>query len=265
MGKFKLSLAFITLTLSSSVLADFVAFGCNGKVGSSSVDSEIAGVDGTNRFSLEDDLDIDKLDNSNYGCFLEHPVPIVPNIAFNIYSFSQSNKSAPGSSVNFMSTDFASGTSSNNALSYDYTDWSLYWKPLPGIIPFVDLSLGLSDRSYDGSISMDDGSASAELVLDHKLPLLFTAFRVDFPLLPMYAAVNYQRQIDSSYVSDDLDITVNDISMELGYELIAGLGIALGNYRSSLEIDADAGADSAHASDLTLTTNTGYLNFFLRF
>ena len=265
MGKFKLSLAFITLTLSSSALADFVAFGCNAKIGSSSLNSEVAGVDGTNGFSLDDDLDIDELDNSNYGCFLEHPVPIIPNIAFNIYSFGQSNNSTLSSSVNFMGTDFAAGTSSNNDLSYDYTDWTLYWKPLPGIIPFVELSLGLSDRSYDGSISMDDGSASAELVLDHKLPLLFTAARVDFPLLPMHAVINYQRQLDSSYVSDDLDITVSDVSMELGYELPAGFGVALGNYRSILDIDAKAGADSDHASDLNLNTSTGYLIFFFSF
>ena len=261
----KLLTLIIALALSSTAIADFVAFGCNGRVGSSSLDSKVAGVNGANSFKLEDELDIKELENSNYGCFLEHPLPVIPNIAFSVYSFGESSNVAPTSSVNFMGTNFVASDVSSNDLSYDYTDLSLYWKPLPGIIPFVDLSLGLSDRSYDGSISMKNSSTSAELVLDHSLPLLFTAARIEFPLLPIYLGLDYKRQLISSYVSDDLDITITDISLELGYELSSELGLALGNYHSSLQIDADAGADSAYASDLTLNTSTGYLNFFFRF
>ena len=261
----KLTLLIVALAFSASVSADFLAFGVNARTGTYNISSStIADVNGDNSFAMDGELGMDDPDGSYFGAFFEHPLPIIPNIAYSVTSMSSSNSQQPSSSVTFMNSEFASNESSSNKFDHDYSDLTLYWNPLPEIIPFVGLNVGLTNRSYDSSFTMSNSSASEELVIDHSLPLLFLGARVDLPVVPIYVSANYQRELISSYV-DDFEISATDLSFELGYKLFAGLGVALGTSSSELDIDADSSAASNQAADFNLQTANTYLSAFFRF
>ena len=268
----KLTLLGVALVFSASVSADFLAFGVNARMSSNSITSSVADVNGNNEFALEDELGMDDPDGSYFGAFLEHPLPIIPNIAYSVTSMSSSNSQRPSSNVTFMGSEFSSDAASSNKFDHDYSDLTLYWNPLPEIIPFVGLNVGITNRSYDSSFTMNNSGSSGnlvaaaaeELVIDHSLPLLFLGGRVDLPVVPIYVSANYQRELISSYV-DDFEISVNDLSFELGYKLFAGLGVALGSSSSELDIDADSSVASNQAADFNLQTANTYLSAFFRF
>ena len=261
----KLTLSSILLILSSMAQADFLAFGVETRFGSYAMTSAVADTDGSDSFALEEELGMDDPDGSYVGAFFEHPLPILPNVAYARTAMSSSNSGQPSSNVSFMGRNFASDASSKNELEHAYQDLTIYWKPLPGIIPIVSLNTGLTYRTYDSSFSMTNSAgATEELIIDHSLPLFALGGRVDIPVLPIYASVAYKRDLIPS-LADDLEITVEDMNYELGYEFLLGFGVALGKSVSDLNIDAENSASADYASDFELQTANSYLSFFFRF
>ena len=258
----KLTLFSALIILSSMANADFLAFGVETRVGSYAMTSTVAETDGSDSFAMEDELGMDDPDGSYVGVFFEHFVPLLPNLAYSRTSMSSSNSGQPSSSVNFMGSTFAS---SNNELEHAYQDLTIYWKPLPDIIPIVSLNTGLTYRTYDSSFSMSssDGT-SEELIIDHSLPLFTLGGRADIPFIPIYASVGYKRDLLPSLV-DDMEITIEDMNYELGYEIFLGLGVAFGKSVSALKIDAESSASANYASDFDLQTDNTYLSLFFRF
>ena len=248
----------------SAALLGF-GFGVETRTGSYDMTSTVAATDGSNSFAMEDELGMDDPDGSYVGAFFEHPLPIIPNLAYSRTSMSSSNAQQPSSSINFMGSDFASNVSSNNELEHAYDDVTIYWKPLPGIIPIVSLNAGFTYRSYDSSFSMSNSDGvSEELIIDHSLPLVGFGGRADIPVIPIYASVAYKRDLIPSFV-DDMEITIEDMNYELGYELLLGFGLALGKSVSVLKIDSDSSASGDSAADFDLQTANTYLSVFYRF
>ena len=258
----KILIALVLLGLSPLAVADFLAFGCNINVGSTSTDSEITSINGDNGFALEDELGLESPSVSALGCFLEHPLPILPNVAFATTSMSSNNSKVPTSAVVFMGESFDTASSSNNEFDYGYNDLDFYWQPLPDIVPIVSLNLGLTMRSYSGEISMGQQTTSASLNLDHDVPLALLGARLDIPVVPIYLSADYR---GGSYPGEEGDISVSDTSLELGYNILLGFGVALGTNSHSLEVDADGSSSSDYAADLDLGVNSSYLKLYYRF
>ena len=260
----KLTLLMATAILSSTANADFLAFGAHARIGNYDMTSELAATDGSGGFALEEELGMNDPSGSYFGAFLEHPLPILPNFAYSRTAMSTSNSQQPNVNVNFMGSNFASDASSKNELEHAYQDLTLYWEPLPGFIPILSLHAGLTNRTYDSSFSMSNSSATEELVIDHSLPLVYLAGRVDPPILPIYARVEYKRDLIPSWV-DDMEITIGDMNLEVGFKFMPLFGVAIGSSVSTLNIDADSSATGDSAADFDLQTASTYLSVFFSF
>lgn len=138
-------------------------------------------------------------DGSNGVTYLafEHPVPIVPNVKLQ------------------MSEMAVTGTGTNS-VDAGHTDTVLYYEILDN---FVSVDVGVTTRVFDGSHV--DG-LGAPTVLNDTVYMLYTAAEVIIP----FAGLSVGMEINKDIGLDDN--TINDVKMRLRYQLVAGVGLELG-------------------------------------
>lgn len=171
---------------------------------------------------IEDDvngLGLEGESGNQLTVFIEHPVPVVPNLRLR-----QTSLDMKGNGTLFAEFNgqvFAGDVDSELDLSH--TDATLYWGlPLP--VPYLDINLGLTARMFDGYATVESMAQSEEVDLDFVLPMGFLEAKVGSPF-GIYAqaeinAIGY----DGNSMSDmaftvgyDLPVPVVDLGLELGY------------------------------------------------
>lgn len=171
---------------------------------------------------IEDDvngLGLEGESGNQLTVFIEHPVPVLPNLRLR-----QTSLDMKGNGTLFAEFNgqvFAGDVDSELDLSH--TDATLYWGlPLP--VPYLDINLGLTARMFDGYATVESMAQSEEVDLDFVLPMGFLEAKVGSPF-GIYAqaeinAIGY----DGNSMSDmaftvgyDLPVPVVDLGLELGY------------------------------------------------
>ena len=229
-----LIIAGLACTLSTTAFADTVGF----EVGTHSWQQDFSGAVASGAFDLnvEDELGYDDDTNTVIYAWLEHPVPILPNVRVQQTDL---DLSANGS-----------GTFEFGGLSYDgdvtssidlsHTDITVYYELLDN---WVSLDVGITARLVnDGLVEITDITTgeSESFEADGVLPLLYVAAKFDLPLTGLYLGAD----INGLGVNDD---SVIDYRVKLGYESSIGLGLEAG-FRS-FELDYE---DDEDMVDLTI-------------
>ena len=171
---------------------------------------------------IEDDvngLGLEGESGNQLTVFIEHPVPVLPNLRLRQTSLDM--KGDGTLFAEFNGQVFAGDVDSELDLSH--TDATLYWGlPLP--VPYLDINLGLTARMFDGYATVESMAQSEEVDLDFVLPMGFLEAKVGSPF-GIYAqaeinAIGY----DGNSMSDmaftvgyDLPVPVVDLGLELGY------------------------------------------------
>ena len=138
-------------------------------------------------------------DDSNGVTYLafEHPVPLVPNVKLQ------------------MSEMAAAGTGTNS-IDAGHTDTVLYYEILDN---FVSIDVGVTTRAFDGN---HINAAGAATTLDDTVYMLYTAAEVIIP----FAGLSVGMEINKDIGLDDN--VVNDVKIRLRYQIVAGVGLELG-------------------------------------
>lgn len=151
-------------------------------------------------------------DDSLYqvGLFLEHPIPLLPNIRADF---------TPESS--FAGTDSIAGT---NTVKFSQIDTTLYYEVLDNI---VDFDIGLTGKFIDGEVT-----GTVNQSFNVVIPMVYVAAGVKIPTLPV------RFDADLKYVGYSGN-SVSDMRIKAAWEVFAGLEAVAGYRYESLKLDED--------------------------
>lgn len=149
-------------------------------------------------------------DDSQYqvGLYLEHPVPMLPNLRADF---------TPETS--FSGTDSIAGT---NTVKFSQIDTTLYYELLDNV---VDLDIGLTGKYVKGDVS-----GTVNQSFDVILPMVYVAAGVKIPALPV------RLDADLKYVGYSGN-SVSDMRIKAAWNVFAGLEAVAGYRYESLKID----------------------------
>ena len=176
----------------------------------------------------KDGLNLKSDNGTQLTVFVEHPLPIIPNIKIKQTSLEIDGKGTANAA--FAGQSFTGNVASTLDLSH--TDLTLYWGlPLP--IPFVDVNFGLTGRNFTGEAKLvgNDSSSNNRVSksedLDLILPMAYGEVKLDTPFgVYAQADVNWigvgkNKIMDTSIAAGyTLPIPLVDVGLEVGYRVM---------------------------------------------
>ncbi|MEX0604148.1 MAG: TIGR04219 family outer membrane beta-barrel protein [Marinobacter sp.] len=172
-----LLLAGTTLVLAAPFAsADIVGIGAN----VSYWDSDLSGTatNSDSAIDVEDDLNLDSDSNANLSAYIEHPVPLLPNVRLNYTSIEQNGRGEVGVAA---FDGIAPGAEVDSRLDLDQFDVTLYYEVLDN---WVNLDAGITARTFDGELLIEErfpGNEVSRTKIDGTLPMGYLAARFDLP------------------------------------------------------------------------------------
>ncbi|MBV5320452.1 MAG: TIGR04219 family outer membrane beta-barrel protein [Sulfuricurvum sp.] len=142
------------------------------------------------------------------GLYLEHPVPMLPNLRADF---------TPETS--FTGTDSIAGT---NTVKFSQIDTTLYYELLDNV---VDLDIGLTGKYVKGDVS---GTVNQRFNVI--IPMVYVAVGVKIPALPV------RLDADLKYVGYSGN-SVSDMRIKAAWNVFAGLEAVAGYRYESLKLD----------------------------
>lgn len=141
-------------------------------------DSELSGeaVNKNSSVDVENDLDLSSESNVNLTAYLEHPVPVLPNLRLNYTTVEQTGRGEIGPE----GFDDIFNTEVDSKLELDQFDVTLYYEILDN---WVNLDLGLTARNLDGELTVQEvsGAGFSQTKVDAVIPMGYAAARFDLP------------------------------------------------------------------------------------
>jgi len=146
-------------------------------------DSDLSGTAMTDGDSVDIDraLRLDSDSSANASLYLEHPVPLLPNLRLNYTVVDQSGRGRLGASG---FDTVPAGVDVRSDLDLEQLDLTLYYEILDN---WVNLDLGLTVRNFSGDLEIRQlpavpGAAVSRTSVDAVVPMLYLATRLDLPL-----------------------------------------------------------------------------------
>jgi outer membrane protein len=173
-------------------------------------DSDLTGQAGKNSdvVDIENDLNLSSDGNVNLEAYFEHPVPILPNVRLNYTRIEQSGDGELSTGYDVL----ASGVAVRSDLELTQLDGTLYYELLDN---WVNLDLGLTVRSLDGELVVQDKTAGGRVSrteISGAIPMAYAAARFDLP----FSGVSVGAQ--GNLISYDGD-SISDFNAYGQYEL----------------------------------------------
>jgi len=237
---FNLSLLLSIILIPSTALAELVIIGGN------SWDYEVSGKirdsgTVTDEINLKNDLHLKDDSEGFLLAYIEHPVPLLPNIRLGSTSLDLSGSGLTTIAVNYNGTTLSANVNTTTKLDLSHTEVGLYWNILDNA---VGLDLGLNVKFFDGTVSITDGTTTASDIFDETIPLLYAGLQFELPY-------GLQLAGDLSYISFD-GSSVTDTLIRLRYTSDYALGVEVG-YRSFVIDYEDTSANEYADVDISGT------------
>ncbi|WP_144821982.1 TIGR04219 family outer membrane beta-barrel protein [Marinobacter piscensis] len=172
----KLTLATGSFLILAAPLAQADILGLGASV--SYWDSDLSGnvAKDSNSVDVDDELRLDNDGNANAGLYLEHPVPLLPNVALSYTKIQQSGRGQLSQQY-----DGVDPGTVYSELDLEQLDLTLYYEVLDN---WVNLDLGLTVRDFSGELRMQsrtNSTQSSRTEADAVLPLGYISARFDLP------------------------------------------------------------------------------------
>tara|TARA_Y100000296_G_scaffold55300_1_gene63447 strand:+ start:594 stop:1352 length:759 start_codon:yes stop_codon:yes gene_type:complete len=187
--------------------------------------------EGVSADSENNGLGLDSDSGTNLTIFVEHPVPVLPNVRLRQTSL---ELEGTGNLVaDFNGVLFGERVDSEFDLSH--SDATLYWG-LPIPLPYIDVNVGVTTRMFSGEVIVEGqiSQRREEVELDFAIPMGFLEAQVGTPF-GIYA----QAEINTiGYGGNSLTDTV----MTLGFDLpvpVVDLGLEVGQRSMNMKTDKD--------------------------
>jgi len=166
--------------------------------------------------NFEDTLGLSTAQDIIFKAYIEHPLPLVPNIKLGYTSILHTGTNLVpqfswGNLENF------TGTVHTN-LSLDYTDATLYYEILDN---WTEVDAGFTFRSLSGKIAIDTRIKDELVSYDTLIPMLYGKARFNIPSTD----VSLQLELNAMALSS---VSFYDYELSARYSFAMGLGIEAG-------------------------------------
>ncbi|MFY9142802.1 TIGR04219 family outer membrane beta-barrel protein [Sulfuricurvum sp.] len=151
----------------------------------------------------------DKDSRYQVGVYLEHPIPLIPNIRADFTP----ETSFVGENIGGIGT---------NTVKFSQIDTTLYYEILDNV---VDLDIGLTGKLVDGEVT-----GAVNQSFDTVIPMVYVAAGVKIPTLPV------RLDADLKYVGYSGN-SISDMRIKAAWEIFAGLEAVAGYRYESLKLD----------------------------
>ena len=169
---------------------------------------------------LKNDLHLKDDSESFFLAYIEHPVPVLPNIRLGSTSLNFDGSGVATKSYTYNGVSYTTSDTVTTKLILDHTEIALYWNILDNVVGF---DLGLNVKFFDGSVKLTSSAGNVNEVFDETIPMLYGGLQVELPY-------GLQLAGDISYVSYD-GSSFTDTLVRLRYTSDFHLGAEIG-YRS---------------------------------
>ena len=160
--------------------------------------------------------------------YIEHPLPIIPNIKLGYSDFSHSGLGTINKEIQFGGKRYDVNSKIDSMFDLKMYDVALYYELLDN---WVNVDLGVNVKYIDGSVSIkNDKGTSESKVFDVPVPMLYAKARFDVP------TTDLSFQVEGNYVTYDGN-TLYDAEAGIRYTLALGLGLEAGYKTMKLELD----------------------------
>ncbi len=180
---------------------------------------------------LDDELNLDNDSNTNASIYIEHPVPVLPNVRLNYTLVKQSGRGNLGSAY-----DTVSAGNVRSDLDLEQLDLTLYYELLDN---WVNLDLGLTARDLSGELVVR-GSNESKTTVDAVIPMGYLSARFDLPLTGVSAGAEGNFISYSGDSVRDFNVygqyTVSVLQLRAGYRQMA-VDYEDGDDRLDLKVD----------------------------
>jgi len=222
--------------------ADFIGARISGGMFDYSVSGTVRdSVNPAHIFDVKNDLNWkDDKDFMGY-LYIEHPIPIIPNIRLGTTSLKLGGTGQVTGNFIYDGGNFVANDTVVSSADLSHTELALYYEVID---TGFDLDLGLNFKFFDAKVKMQDltNPATATSTIKQTVPMLYAALSVPIP------ATGFKVMGDLS-TSSYQDSTITDYLVRLHYDTSFMLGVELG-YRS-LHIDyQDTGANKYAKLDM---------------
>lgn len=190
-------------------------------------DSDLSGkaAKGGDRVNVENDLNLSNNTEANFSGYLEHPIPLLPNVRLSYLRLDQSGRGELGSRFD----GIPAAVPVNSSLDWHQTDLTLYYEVLDN---WVNLDLGLTARDLDAELEVTDTAGVQPLShteVKAVLPMLYAAVRFDLPLTGVSAGITgniisydgdsvYDYDVYGQYVFSGVQLRAGYREMAVDYE-----------------------------------------------
>ena len=160
--------------------------------------------------------------------YIEHPLPIIPNIKLGYSNFGHSGSGVLTHSFDFGGTTYSANSNVESLFDLKMYDLTLYYEILDN---WVNIDVGLNVKYVDGSISIKDNTILSEATdFQVPIPMLYVKARFDVP------TTDLSFQVEGNYVTYD-GHTLYEVEAGVRYTLALGLGLEAGYRTMKLELD----------------------------
>jgi len=240
----------VAISLATAINADFIGAEAGYAIWNSSLSGDIQ--KGSGSLDFENDLGYGSSEtNSFIWAYIDHPLPILPNLKIQKTNYSNDGSGKLDKNVTFDKKNFTMNENVSSSITLDQVDFIPYWRILDN---WINVDLGINVKMIDGNVkvSSKDTAKSTDANFDVILPMLYTKARFDLPFTGL------SLEADASYISYDGN-KFSDLKTGIVYETTIGLGATIGYRQQKITLDD---IDNVYGD---LTINGAYAGIFYHF
>ncbi len=192
---------------------------------------------------LEDGLKFENEGDIFIKAYIEHPLPIIPNIKIGYTNFKHSGAGTVSDGFTFGDKIFSPNVDIKTNLDLEMYDLTLYYELLDN---WLNFDVGVNLKYIDGVLNVKGTNLVTKQLIDEStdfqvpIPMLYGKVRLDVP------ATDLSFQVEGNYVTYD-GHTLYDAEAGVRYTFVLGLGLEAGyktiklklNDIDGLSMDAD--------------------------
>ncbi|NOZ91128.1 MAG: TIGR04219 family outer membrane beta-barrel protein [Epsilonproteobacteria bacterium] len=181
---------------------------------------------------IEDDLKWENEQDIFLKVYLEHPIPVIPNIKVGYTDFSHSGDGTPSTSFTFGGENYTTSANITSDFNLKMYDITLYYELLDN---WLNLDAGINVKYIDGDISVDGRDSTGKPIhestdFELPIPMLYAKAKIDIP------TTDLSFQAEGNYVNYDGN-TLYDLEAGVRYLFALGFGVEAGYKTLKIKID----------------------------
>ena len=185
-----------------------------------------------NSIDLQNDFKWKKESDVFAKLYIEHPIPVLPNIKLGYSSFGHTGSGVLSNNITFANQTYALNSQVDTKFDLDMYDITFYYEVVDS---GFDLDLGLNVKYIDGSISAVGTDATSATLNESTsfnvpVPMLYAKARVPIP------STDISLQAEGNYISYSGN-QFYDFEAGVRYTFAVGLGLEGGYKSMKLKLD----------------------------